>query len=92
MVPCGLAGHRHCTVSVSRHTPHLRVVIFFFSIEFFYRMFLDYYYYYYYYYLFIFLQFIHIYIFFFIFLSIFVLECFIMPNRIFILFFNFFFL
>ena len=46
MVPCGLAGHRHCTVSVSRHTLHLRVVIFFFfffSIEFFYRMFLDYY-------------------------------------------------
>ena len=42
MVPCGLAGHRHCTVSVSRHTHHLRVVIFFFfSIEFFYRMFLD---------------------------------------------------
>ena len=30
MVPCGLAGHRHCTVSVSRHTLHLRVVFFFF--------------------------------------------------------------
>ena len=30
MVPCGLAGHRHCTVSVSRRTLHVRVVIFFF--------------------------------------------------------------
>ena len=30
MVPCGLAGHKHCTVSVSRHALHLRVVIFFF--------------------------------------------------------------
>ena len=30
MVPCGLADHRHCTVSVSRHTLHLRVVTFFF--------------------------------------------------------------
>ena len=26
MVPCGLAGHMHCTVSVSSHTHHLRVV------------------------------------------------------------------
>ena len=24
MVPCGLAGHRQCTVSVSSHTIHLR--------------------------------------------------------------------
>ena len=77
MVPCGLAGHRHCTVSVSRHTLHLRVVIFFFF--FFYRMFLDFFF-------FFFLQFIHIYIYFYIFLSIFVLECFIMPNRVFYIF------
>ena len=41
MAPCGLAGRRHCTVSVSSHTLHLRVVIFF-IIESFYRMFLDY--------------------------------------------------
>ena len=47
MAPCGLAGHRHCTVSVSSHTLHLRVVNFykFVSIESFYRMFLDYFYY-----------------------------------------------
>ena len=57
MVPCGLAGHRHCTVSVSRHTLHLRVVICFFSIEFVYRMFLDFFRYIY----------IYIYIYFFFF-------------------------
>ena len=47
MAPCGLAGHRQCTVSVSSHTLYLRVVTFFYfvSIESFYRMFLDYFYY-----------------------------------------------
>ena len=62
MVPCGLAGHRHCTVSVSRHTLHLRVVFF--------------------------KDFLYIYIY--IFLSIFVLECFILPNRIFYFFYFYF--
>ena len=29
MVPCGLPGHRHCTVSIISHTLHLRVLNFF---------------------------------------------------------------
>ena len=72
--PMWSSWSRHCTVSVSRHTLHLRVVIFFF----FYRMFLDFF--------FFFFIYIHC-IYFFIFLSIFVLECFIMPNRIFYFYF-----
>ena len=74
MAPCGLAGHRQCTISVSSLTLHLRVVNFFFSIESFYRMFLDYFYYNLYLFIYLFFNIIIIC------LSIFVLEFFIMPN------------
>ena len=41
MVPCGLAGHRHCIVNNGSHTFHLRVsnifIFLFLSILFFYH-------------------------------------------------------
>ena len=85
MVPCGLAGHMQCTVSVSSHTIHLRVVNFFssflalnnftefcwiFFITIVMYLFINFVYYNYYLYEY--------------FLSIFAIECFIMPNRIFL--------
>ena len=79
MVPCGLAGHRHCTVRVSSHTLHLHVVNMFSSFlslsnftEFFFIT------------IFIYL-FINFFIIMNILLSIFVLEFFLMPNRFFYL-------
>ena len=35
MVPCGIAGHRHCIVSVSSRTIHLRVLTLFISLNHF---------------------------------------------------------
>ena len=40
MVSCGLAGHRHCIVSIGSHTFHLcmlNLFIIYFIFEFFYR-------------------------------------------------------
>ena len=86
MVPCGLAGHKQCTVSVSSHTIHLRVVNLFSSsflalnnftefFGFFVLQLLC---------IYSFILFIIIIICMNILLSIFVIECFIMPNRIFL--------
>ena len=59
MVPCGLAGHMHCTASVSNHTLHLLVLNFLtiesfdriflkiFSITIFIYLFINFFYYYY---------------------------------------------